>query len=78
VDTLSKYKTERLVVSGADENMVMVPIRIFPSMNKKIDKIIKADKEEIFESKSHFIRSAVNYFMKNSPTVKIMMEGKKW
>jgi hypothetical protein len=78
VISLSKYKTERLIASGADENMISVPIRIFPSMNKKIDKVLKYDKEEIFESKSHFIRSAVNYFIKNSPTVNIIMEGKKW
>lgn len=75
---LLKFKSEKLVVPGADENMILVGVRIFPSMDRKIERVLKFDREDVFESKSHFVRSAVNYFLKNSPTVKVIIEGKKW
>lgn len=56
-----------------EENLEIVSLRIFPQTLKEISQILKADKDELFENRSHFIRCAINYF-KRSQRIKNLLE----
>jgi len=57
-----------------EENLEVLPIRIFPSVKQKIDKVLEKDKEEIFENRSHFVRSAINHFFRSKRLKNILGE----
>jgi len=60
-----------------DEYLQYVPLRIFPSVIKEIDTVLKADKEAVFENRSHFIRCAINYFLKSERVWRIWTDDKE-
>lgn len=57
-----------------EENLEVFSLRMFPSMLKQIDDVMDQDKDEIFENRSHFIRCAVNHFMRSAKIKKILGE----
>jgi Arc/MetJ-type ribon-helix-helix transcriptional regulator len=46
-----------------EENFVLMSFRIYPSILKRINKILKKDQDGIYNNKCHFIRSAVSYYV---------------
>lgn len=55
-----------------EENLVVLPCRVFPSIIKKIDKVLSKDREGLFENRSHFVRCAINNFL-NSERVDALL-----
>lgn len=55
-----------------EENLEVITIRIFPSVLKKMDLVLKLDNDEVFENRSHFIRCSINSFLKSAKVKKII------